>query len=118
MQVAITGSNGLIGRALARSLQADGHRGRPLVRSPGNATEDRDAIYWQPTEGTLNGEQLEGVDAVVHLAGAGIADRRWSTKQRDAILDSRVEGTSLLDRTLAGLDSPPSVIVSGSAIGY
>lgn len=118
MQVAITGSNGLIGGALAASLRGDSHQVRPLVRSPGNATDERAAIYWNPAQGALNGEHLEGVDAVVHLAGAGIAERRWTAKHKRAMLGSRVDGTDLLARTLAGLEDPPKVLVSGSAIGF
>lgn len=118
MQVAITGTSGLIGGALAASLRDDGHQVRPLVRSAGDATDQREAIYWSPAQGTLNGEHLEGVDAVVHLAGAGIADRRWTPQHRQAMVGSRVKGTGLIARTLAELDNPPEVLVSGSAIGF
>jgi hypothetical protein len=118
MQVAITGSSGLIGGALAASLAGDGHKVRPLVRSPGDATDDPDAIYWEPTGGELNADHLEGVEAVVHLAGVGIGDRRWTAKHKRAVWDSRIDGTGLIARTLAALDEPPKVLVCGSAIGY
>ena len=82
MQVAITGASGLIGGALARSLRADGHTVRPLVRRPPTA---RTPIRWDPAAGTLDAGALEGVDAVVNLAGARIGDRRWSAdRKRDA----------------------------------
>ena len=115
MQVAITGASGLIGRALAESLRAGGHAVRPLVRRP---SDDPGAVRWDPVAGTLDAAALEGVDAVVHLAGAGIGDKRWSEARKREVHDSRTDGTGLLARTLAGLDRPPAVLLSGSAIGY
>lgn len=114
MDIAVTGSHGLIGRALVASLRADGHRVRPVVRSTGEA----DSITWDPAAGTVDRAGLEGLDAVVHLAGEGIASRPWTAKQRARIHDSRSKGTTLLSDALAGLERPPSVLVSGSAIGY
>jgi uncharacterized protein (TIGR01777 family) len=119
VDVAITGANGLIGSALARSLRADGHTVRPVVRPASNARATRaDAIRWDPTAGTIESDALDGIDAVVHLAGAGIGDKRWSPARKREIRDSRVRGTGLLARTLAGLSRPPAVLVSGSAVGY
>jgi len=115
MQVAITGASGLIGRALAESLRLDGHRVRPLVR---RAPDDPAAVRWDPAAGTIDAAALEGVDAVVHLAGAGIGDKRWSEDRKRELHDSRTHGTDLLARTLAGLDRPPMVLLSGSAIGF
>jgi uncharacterized protein len=115
MQVAITGASGLIGRALAESLRLDGHRVRPLVRRP---SDDPAAVRWDPEAGSIHAAALEGVDAVVHLAGAGIGDKRWSEDRKRVIHDSRTQGTGLLARTLAGLDRPPRVLLSGSAIGF
>jgi uncharacterized protein (TIGR01777 family) len=114
MRIAVTGSSGLIGSALVDRLRAGGHEVLRLVRS-GPAGDD--GIEWSPTEGTIDGAGLEGVEAVVHLAGAGIADKRWSDARKRVILESRTTSTDLLARTLAGLDRPPSVLVSGSAIG-
>jgi uncharacterized protein (TIGR01777 family) len=114
MDIAITGSTGLIGQALTSSLQADGHRVIPVVRSPGR----KDAVRWDPAGGTIDAAGLEGLDGVVHLAGEGIASGRWTDAQRTRIRASREQGTTLLAATLAGLDRPPSVLVSGSAIGY
>lgn len=114
MDIAITGSSGLIGTALTESLRADGHRVVPVVRRQG----PDDSIRWDPTTGTIDAGGLEGIDAVVHLAGEGIASGPWTTKQRDRILDSRVDGTTLLATAIAGLAQPPATLISGSAIGY
>lgn len=114
MDIAITGARGLIGTALSRSLQADGHRVVRLVRG---GTSGPDAVAWDPEAATIDAPALEGLDAVVHLAGEGIASRPWSDAQRRRIRDSREAGTTLLAGTLAGLDRPPAVLVSGSAIG-
>ncbi|MEW6153366.1 MAG: TIGR01777 family oxidoreductase [Actinomycetota bacterium] len=114
MRVLVSGSSGLIGGAVVRSLEADGHQVTRLVRGlpgPGQAA-------WDIKEGTVDAAALEGHDAVVHLAGAGIGDHRWTGKYKREVLDSRVQGTSLLARTLAGLDARPRVLVSGSAVGY
>lgn len=114
MDIAITGSSGLIGQALTTSLRAAGHHVIPLVRSgstPGT-------VRWDPNSGTIDAAGLEGIDGVVHLAGEGIASGRWSDAQRERIRASRELGTQLLANTLAGLQHPPSVLVSGSAIGY
>ena len=119
MEVAITGASGLIGSALTRALRDDGHIVRPLVRP--TSTGQRagpDAIRWDPAAGTIEADALGGIDAVVHLAGAGIGDKRWSPARKREIRDSRVRGTDLLARTLAGLDRPPAVFVCGSAVGF
>ncbi len=115
MQIAITGVSGLIGTALAGALRADGHTVRPLVRGP---STDPGAVRWDPTTGTIDAASLAGVDAVVHLAGAGIGDKRWSEARKREIRDSRTRGTDLLARTLATLSPPPAVLVSGSAVGF
>lgn len=114
MHVAITGSHGLIGTALGASLRGDGHRVVPIVRSGSGDG----VINWDPMGGTIDTHSLEGVDAVVHLAGEGIASGPWTKAQRVRIHDSRSKGTELLCRALAGLEQRPSVLVSGSAIGY
>jgi uncharacterized protein (TIGR01777 family) len=117
MDVAITGSNGLIGSALARSLEHDGHRVVRVVR-PESPDVRGDVVVWDPRHGVIDLDGLAGLDAVVHLAGAGIGDRRWTRERKREILRSRTEGTGLLARTLASLHSPPGVLVSGSATGY
>jgi len=116
VQIAITGATGLIGTELGRALRADGHEVVPVVRRP--VAEGERAVRWDPADGTIDAAALEGVDAVVHLAGAGIGDHRWNESYRREILDSRVRGTELLAGALAGLERRPSVLVSGSAIGF
>lgn len=116
MKIAITGATGLIGRALSASLTGDGHQVVPVVRRPTPSAPD--SIQWDPSAGTIEASKFEGVDGVVHLAGAGIGDRRWSDAYKREILESRTKGTALLASTLAALDAPPKVLVSGSAIGY
>lgn len=86
-----------------------------LVRSGGGG---RDEARWDPSAGTIEAEKLEGIDAVVHLAGEGIAEGRWNAAKKARIMDSRKQGTGLLARTLAGMGTPPRVMVSASAIGY
>ncbi|MFE5627395.1 TIGR01777 family oxidoreductase [Streptomyces virginiae] len=115
MRIAVTGSTGLIGSALVRSLRADGHEVVRFVRrEPAGADEAR----WDPERGHVDRAALEGCGAVVHLAGAGIGDRRWTAAYKRKIRDSRVLGTAALANALAGLDAPPGVLVSGSAVGY
>lgn len=115
MKVLVTGSSGLIGRELVARLTAQGHAVTRLVRRPAAGAGE---VTWDPAAGTLDPRELEGHDAAVHLAGAGIGDHRWSDEHKRAVLDSRVQGTGLLARTLAQLERPPRVFVSGSAVGY
>jgi len=110
----MTGSTGLIGRAATSTLRSRGHRVRAIVRTP----PKEDQIGWRPDEGRIDQQGLEGLDAVIHLAGENIADRRWTTAQMARIRESRVAGTDLLARTLARLDRPPRTFLSASAIGY
>ncbi len=112
MDVAITGASGLIGTALRAALEARGDRVVPVVRGR------RDGLHWDPAAGTIDADGFEGIDAVVNLAGEGIGEKRWSQEQQDRIRDSRVVGTSMLATTLADRIRPPSVLVSGSAIGW
>ncbi len=116
MDIAITGSSGLIGSALGRRLSDAGHRVLRVVR-PSSANTSGDTITWDPAAGSIDAAGLEGLDAVVNLAGEGIGERRWTPEQKQRILDSRVRGTTLLAATLAELDRPPAVLLSGSAIG-
>ena len=114
LDVLVSGSRGLIGSALVPALEEGGHRVRRLVRSGGASG---DAVRWDPSAGTIDAARLEGVDAVVHLAGESVQGR-WTAAKKARIRDSRVQGTSLLARTLAGLPVPPRVMVSASASGY
>ena len=111
--VAITGARGMIGTALARALTGDGHRVLGIGRRPGPHTD----VLWDPRAGRIDSARLEGVDAVVHLAGESIASGRWTRARMQRIRESRTEGTALLARTIAGLDPKPDVMVSVSAVG-
>lgn len=113
-QIAITGASGLIGSSLVPALTVAGHRVTRLVRSAPEADE----IPWNPATGELDPVRLEGMDGVVHLAGENIAGGWWTTERKRRILESRVQGTRLLAGVLAGLKSPPRVLVSASAVGY
>jgi uncharacterized protein (TIGR01777 family) len=115
VDVLVTGSHGFIGGALIPRLRADGHRVLRLVRGE---TEGVDDVRWDPDADTIDAARLEGVGAVVHLAGAGIGDKKWTPERKQLILESRTRGTGLLARTLAELTDKPAVLVSGSAIGY
>jgi len=112
--VAITGATGLIGRALVARLRASGVQVRRLVRRA--AARPSDDVEWDPMRGVLPPSALDGVDAIVHLAGEPIA-KRWTAERKRAIRESRVRGTELLARMIASLDRKPRVLVSGSAIG-
>ncbi|MEU5717797.1 TIGR01777 family oxidoreductase [Streptomyces sp. NPDC020403] len=114
-RIAVTGSTGLIGAALVRSLRADGHEVVRLVRRP---PASGDEVEWDPRRSYVDAAGLVGCDAVVHLAGAGVGDRRWTEAYKREIRDSRVLGTAAIAEALASLDTPPRVLVSGSAIGY
>lgn len=116
MIIAVTGSTGLVGKALVAALEADGHLVRPLVRRTPRA--EKNEIGWDPAAGKIDAAELANVDAVVHLAGENIAAQRWSPSFKQRFLESRVGGTSLLCKSLAGLPTRPSVLVSASATGY
>ncbi len=112
----MTGSSGLIGTALRQRLVADGHQVVAVVRRPVSA--DESAIRWDPEAGTIDAAGLEGVEGVVHLAGAGIGDARWTEARKRLVVESRTRSTELLATALAGRDTKPAVLVSGSAVGY
>jgi uncharacterized protein len=116
MDVVISGASGLIGTALTQSLRADGHRAIALVRREPHPGADE--IRWQPKAGEIDVAALEGVDAVVHLAGAGIGDHRWSDDYKRELLESRTVPTLLLAKSLASLQRPPQVLVSASGINF
>ncbi|MFC8144965.1 TIGR01777 family oxidoreductase [Streptomyces paradoxus] len=116
-RVAVAGASGLIGSALVRSLTADGHEVRRLVRGTPRAAGE---IRWDPEAGRVDAAGLAGCHAVVNLAGAGVGDRRWTDAYKQRIRDSRVKGTAALAGAVASLDvkERPRVFVNGSAIGY
>src|ERR1700751_604007 len=107
MQVAVTGSSGPIGQALCSSLTRSGHHVVRLVRRPVQPGEC--AIRWDPVGNTIDARSLEGVDAVVHLAGAGVGDRRWSEERKRVLVESRTRSTALLVSAVAGLERRPRV---------
>ncbi len=113
MQIAVTGTHGLIARHLIPALEAAGHQVTALVRGEAGPGQ----VHWDPDAGVLDAGDLAGIDAAIHLAGVGIFSR-WSTEHKRRMLDSRVKGTHLLATRLAGLDPKPAVLLSGSAVGY
>jgi uncharacterized protein len=115
VKVAVTGSHGLIGSALVGRLRDGGHDVVRVVRSDGPGPGE---IAWDPAAGRLDPADLVGVDAVVNLAGAGLGERRWNAERKAVLVSSRVAGTELLARTMAGLDRRPDVLVSASAVGF
>ena len=113
--IAITGATGMIGAALVDRLRASGHTVRRLVRSTRNAQPGD--VPWDPMASSLDERVLAGCDAIVHLAGAPIA-QRWSADHKRDIRESRVRGTSLIARAVAAMKVKPKVVLSGSAVGY
>lgn len=113
MIVAITGASGLIGSALVSMFERRGDEVRPLVRREARAPRE---ISWNPATGAIDAGRLEGVDAVINLAGENLA-QRWSDDVKHRIRESRVGGTTILARAIASLATKPRVLLSGSAIG-
>ena len=115
MKILISGSGGFVGRALTAALEGGGRETVALIR-PASASSD--GVRWNPDAGTIDADALEGFDAVAHLAGENIADRRWTDERKARIRDSRVRGTALLADALASLDRKPRVLLCASAAGY
>ena len=117
MKVVVSGASGLIGRALTDALREDGDQVIRLVRRTPAAADE---IAWDPLadSGGLAPDALHGADAVVHLAGAGIADRRWTSSYKAEIRASRVLGTGAIASLVAGMAQPPAALLCGSAIGW
>ena len=112
-RIAVTGASGLIGSALVGYLKSQGHTVQRLVRRPAVSSEE---ITWDPISGTVDMEALAGVDAVIHLAGAGVSDKRWTKKYKSEILNSRLLGTTTIAKAVAIVK--PQVFISASAIGW
>jgi uncharacterized protein (TIGR01777 family) len=115
MRIAVTGSSGLIGSALVPHLRAAGHEVQRVVRRASSAPDE---ITWDPAKGTIDLATLNGVDGVVHLAGAGVGDHRWSDDYKREILNSRVDSTNTIVRAMQQVEHRPRVLVSASAIGW
>jgi len=115
MRILVSGSGGFVGGRLCAWLPGRGHDVVRLVRRAANGPGE---IAWDPAAGVLDAATLAGVDAVVHLAGAGIADARWTSERRRELVGSRVRSTRLLARAIAACPSPPRVFVSASAVGW
>ena len=113
MKIIISGASGLIGKPLVKKLSLAGHEVVQLVRRTPNANESR----WNPATGQIDASVINGADAVIHLSGAGIGDRRWTTKYKQELVESRTKSTALLASTIANCAKKPSVFLSGSAIG-
>lgn len=116
LRIGITGASGLIGTHLAAFLSAGGHSVYPLVRSEPRAANEE--IYWKPSRGEIDGDALDDLDAIVHLAGRSIAAWRWTSRIRREIRESRVASTRELAEALAGLARPPRTLITASAEGY
>jgi len=112
-RIAVAGSTGLIGSALVGHLKAEGHTVQRLVRRPALTPEE---VTWDPKKGTVDLAALEGVDAIIHLAGANVGDKRWSKKYRAEILNSRLLGTTTIASAVNTLK--PSLFICASAMGY
>jgi len=120
MKIAITGASGLIGTRLTAALSHEGHEVTRFVRPDSDGRGDGSATRtatWDPARGLIDEDAVHGSDAVIHLAGVGIADSRWTTEQKARILNSRTRGTALIAETVASATTPP-VLLSASAIGY
>ncbi len=115
MKVAVTGASGLIGSALVAHLRSAGHDVVRLVRRPAGSPDE---VTWDPRAGTIDLAALQGAEAVVHLAGAGVGDHRWTDAYKREILASRIEGTRTIVAAMTALDVRPRVLVSASAIGW
>ncbi|HKR59526.1 MAG TPA: NAD-dependent epimerase/dehydratase family protein, partial [Pyrinomonadaceae bacterium] len=115
MKILISGSHGLVGSALVRSLKADGYEISRLVR---HAPNSPDEIEWNPDRYSIAISRIEGFDAVYHLAGESIASGRWDDEKKKKIRESRIQGTKLLSDALANLYQSPKTLISASAIGY
>ncbi|HSW46309.1 MAG TPA: TIGR01777 family oxidoreductase [Phycisphaerae bacterium] len=115
-RVLISGASGLIGDRVRAALKGDGHEVVALVRRP--VAPGQREIHWDPDSHVVDGSALEGFDVVIHLAGENIAGGRWTPERKRAILRSRMDGTSLLSRSLAGVSHRPRVLISASAVGY
>jgi uncharacterized protein len=116
MKILVTGASGVIGRDLLPLLTTGGHQVFTLVRRRPDPAKDE--IFWDPTKGILQESELPDIDGVIHLAGEYIGLERWSKEKKRRVIDSRIQGTGLLAKTLATRTRPPQVFLCASAVGY
>ena len=116
LKVVISGAGGIIGGALSAFLITGGHRVTRLVRRDKGLAEDE--RFWDPVAGRLDPEVLNGADAVINLSGESLTDSKWTKEKRERILQSRVDSTDLLAKTMSEMDAPPALFMSASAVGY
>ena len=115
-RILVAGSSGMIGTQLVAFLDTGGHEVWRLVRRV--PAEGRNEIFWDPENGELDRGSIEGFDAIIHLGGEGIGDRRWNKKRKRKIKDSRVESTKLLSEAICSMNTKPECFILASAIGW
>lgn len=118
MRIAITGASGLIGRELCRAYSAQGHSVTRVLRPAKDRSAQPGTVQWDPVRGEIDAAGLEGQDAIINLAGANLADKRWTPAVKRQLIDSRVIPARLLAQALARMQSPPAVLINASAVGY
>jgi uncharacterized protein (TIGR01777 family) len=116
LKIVISGSNGAIGSTLVSALKAGGHKITPLVRSKPN--EHVSGAGWDPMTDRIDYDAIDGHDAVIHLAGKNLADKRWNEEFKKECYDSRILGTRTIAHALTKIENPPKVFLSASAVGY
>ena len=116
MKILVSGSSGLIGKELVKSLENDGNEVILLVRN--NINKEEKNIYWNYETQEIETEKLESLDVVIHLAGENLSTGKWTKEKKQKIFDSRVSGSKFLCETLSSLNNPPKVFISASAVGY
>ena len=117
MEILISGGTGLVGKRLTKLLEKQGHGVQHLSRSPKTNSGNK-TIVWDPANKTVDAEKLKGIDYIFHLAGAGVADKSWTSDYKNTITASRIESTKLLFDALSQLEKKPKGLVSASAVGY
>jgi uncharacterized protein len=115
MKIAVTGASGLVGSGLVKLLQIEGHEVFAMVRRPAQSPNE---LSWDPATGGVDTGRLSKMDAVIHLAGEGIADKRWTPEQKRKIRESRVDATYKLATAIAACSPRPSVFITASAVGF
>ncbi|HKS65835.1 MAG TPA: NAD-dependent epimerase/dehydratase family protein, partial [Candidatus Acidoferrales bacterium] len=118
MRILITGASGLVGTAVTSALRADDDDVVRFVRPGGNAPFSPGDARWDPASGAVNREAMEGAEAIIHLAGAGIADSRWTEARKKILRRSRIESTRILVQAISKLRRKPRVLLAASAVGY